>query len=169
MKTMVTSISPAEINDRNKQFWTSETAKAERRMADPGILHLAVRDLESYAKLFLPIYHQKSFEQALEDADCSINNAIISSALQRRFSRRGGLARKSDALQVLILEIVTNTPSITEPELITELQARQSGGIIEDVSDGSIWFTSHSGHSKMASLSGLKDRLSRAKKAIRSR
>ena len=167
MKTMVTSISPAEINDRNKQFWTSETAKAERRMADPGILHLAVRDLESYAKLFLPIYHQKSFEQALEDA--SINNAIISSALHRRFSHRGGLATKTDALQQIILKIVEKKPSITQPELVEQLRAHQHDGVIDDIDDADISFRAHTGKLKTAPLFGLKDRLSRAKKAIRSR
>jgi hypothetical protein len=165
---MVTSILPAEINDRNKQFWMSATAKAERRMADPGILQLALMDIESYSA-FLPVYYQKSFEKALRDADLAINHDLITNSIHRRFSHRGGLATKTDALQQIILKIVEKKPSITQPELVEQLRAHQHDGVIDDIGDADISFRTHTGKLKTAPLSGLKDRLSRAKKAIRSR
>jgi hypothetical protein len=41
--------------------------------------------------------------------------------------------------------------------------------VVDDVDEEAIFFTDRDGHSKKAPVSGLKDRLSRAKKALKSR
>ena len=55
-------------------------------------------------------------------------------------------------------------------ELLTHLQSLQGlRQVVDDVDEEAIFFTDRDGHSKKAPVSGLKDRLSRAKKALKSR
>jgi hypothetical protein len=84
-------------------------------------------------------------------------------------TRRGGAARKTDALQALIIELVRKTRSLTTPELLDRLRERQRGGVVDDIEDDTIAFYGHDNHPKTAPISGLKDRLSRARKILRSR
>ena len=84
-------------------------------------------------------------------------------------ARKGGLARKTDVLQELIERIVRRNLAITVRALESQLREHQGIEPIQDFSNGTISFTNHDGRTKDAELSGLKDRLSRAKKKIGSR
>jgi hypothetical protein len=83
---------------------------------------------------------------------------------------------RQDALQRLIVNIVKGSPEITWREVFHAIKAKKSQGIIEDVegddiSGGTIhWiYDSAHGHSRSVPITGLKDRVSRAKKFINSR
>lgn len=69
---------------------------------------------------------------------------------------------RSDALSELISTIVENNPKITEDQLLQELPGYE---IIEEIEDGCIYFKQNYEQGK-AKTSGLKDRLSRAKKKL---
>jgi len=156
-----------EINELNHQFWSKESGLMEQRMADPEILKIAINDIESES-IRLPIYYQKSFTHALEIAAKNKEYFLEAAAsnFQVDFSKKGGAAPKADALQKIILEIVQRKPSITEPELLLELENRKFLGTISDIDhgDGFIEFQNGDQRFKRARISGLKDRLSRAKK-----
>jgi len=113
--------------------------------------------------------------------------------LERGFARRGGRAAKSDPLQDFILAALRIKPNITAPQLLDDLKrAAQPGGPIEEVDDEVIAFIDvkderrsmekPEGHpirkgkggrkpqvvGRSAQISGLKDRLSRARKKLKS-
>lgn len=157
-----------ELNERNRQFWLEQSAFMEQRMTDQDVLRVAIRDLESEYVRRVPVYYQKSFAQALETAASNKTYFLERAAnnFQIEFSRKGGAASKTDALQKLILKIVYRRPDITSPELLIELDSRRLEGIIEDIdhASGIIEFRSDNQNLKQARISGLKHRLSRAKK-----
>ncbi|HET9282336.1 MAG TPA: hypothetical protein VFR24_10280 [Candidatus Angelobacter sp.] len=160
-----------EVNEWNRQFWSDLSDSIERWMADPEVLKLAMEDIESESVRRVPLYNQKSFAQALERA-ANTKTGILKGAaksFQIDFSKKGGSAPKPSALQKLILEIVQRKQSITEPELLRELETRKLQGIITDIDYGLnlIEFQNNNDQQlKRASISGLKDRLSRAKKKL---
>lgn len=86
-----------------------------------------------------------------------------------------GSAKKSDALQCLIESMVSRNPSMSAKELYSALWSQDHrefyGGIILSINDLTIEFKNGKNQRsemlvKSASVSGLKDRLSRAKKKI---
>ena len=168
MSTAATSA--AELNLANTAFWQRETARAERRLQDPDLVKLAWANLQEEAARHIPIGHQKSFEMALQDAEGLLDHPILRRRIQRDFSIRGGKARKPDALQRLISEIVRARPTITEPQLRRALEAAEGRReVVQEIADGEIWFLSENGKDAHAPLSGLKDRLSRTKGNVNSR
>ncbi len=88
---------------------------------------------------------------------------------QQNLSSLGGKAAKPDALQRLIIDLVRARPKITERELQRELEAAHDRRqVVDDIADGKIFFPK-TGALKEAPISGLKDRLSRAKRKLNSR
>jgi hypothetical protein len=168
MEQMVASL--AELNERNRAFWEAESAQAESRMADPDVFHRATVDMHGEVARLLPVYYRKSFEQALQDAAALFEDPVLLKRTHRRLSRRGGSSKKTDALGEVILEEVQKRPAITVTELLKHLQSLQDlRQVVDDIDEEAISFTDRKGHTKNAPISGLKDRLSRAKKALKSR
>ena len=73
-------------------------------------------------------------------------------------------------MQDLIIKIVADKPQITVRQLMDELRA-YSGirDVVEDIDEKSIHFLDRQDRPKTASISGLKDRLTRARKSLQSR
>jgi hypothetical protein len=162
-------ITADEMNRRNKAFWDCENKLMQERLQKPEILTVAVRDLESEAWRQVPIRNRKTFESALQDAE-EVAAILVGPSFQasmQNAARKAGSAPKSDALALLIREIVRAQPDISLAELISKLDGQREPGIIQDLEDGGIWFANGPNDSKHAPVSGLKDRLSRAKKEIR--
>ena len=151
------------INRRNKEFWQNQKNLMERRMADHAIREYAFEVISGELRKNLPMYYQTPLEQALADAE----------RVKRRFlseqARAGGKVIKADALNERIGQIVKRRPSVTSDDLLEMLREERGLGVIEDVEEGKIFFTTGNGRSKSAKISGLKDRLSRAKRPLRSR
>jgi hypothetical protein len=153
----------AALNRRNKDFWRDEKQQMERRMADDAVRESALDVMRSELRRRMPMYFQTPIELALADAERA----------KHRFSsqqaRTAGKVGKADKLSEMIGEIVQRRPAITEPELLESLRAQQGEGTIQDIDENAIWFTTRDGRSKSAAISGLKDRLSRAKRGQHSR
>ena len=153
----------ADINQANAEFWSRRRQLLQERLANAAICEIAFGTLQSEQFRQIPFLKCLSFEDALHGAEHASRLVLA------RLARKGGTTRKPDALQGLIETIVTRRRDITLAELIIELHARQSvRDVIQDIDDDSVCFAANDG-SKVAPLSGLKDRLSRAKKKIRSR
>jgi len=152
-----------EINDLSCRFWNRERALLGRRMADKPIRETAFATICTEIIKAVPIFYRTSLNQALNDAELAKSRFLSEQA------RKGGNAKKTDKLQLLIEQIVAQRRPITVRQLENELRARQSIGAIEEIDEMRIWFTNHNGQSKTATLSGLKDRLSRARTKLRSR
>jgi hypothetical protein len=151
-----------ELNERNRRFWEGQSELRDRRMADQMIRATAyARAASELARV--PIRHLASIEKLLEEAEGDKQRFL---SLQ---GRRGGLAKKSDALQQAIVGLVRKDPGMTVARLQGMLTRDRFPGLIEDVDEEKIWFRQPDGQSKTAPVSGLKDRLSRAKKTLKSR
>jgi hypothetical protein len=152
-----------EINQWNADFWADQGPLLKGRMADEAIRETAFEAMATETRKGLPLFYQKSIYEALDDA------ARARKRFMSQHARKGGLARKTDVLQELIERIVQRNLAITVRELEAKLKRVQGIEAIEDISDRVVSFLNHDGRLKDAKLSGLKDRLSRAKKKIGSR
>jgi hypothetical protein len=77
----------ADINARNRAFWNRESAEAERRMADPCVLHRAIADIEAEARRLIPVKSQRSFELALQDAEALVHDPALLKQAHRQLAR----------------------------------------------------------------------------------
>jgi hypothetical protein len=166
------------LNARNASFWEKENWIREIRMADDAIRTIAFRDLASEMNRRVSIYSQKSLEQALQNAEV-IKNEVIS-----QLAQSAARAERVDPLQRVIMDIVRNNPSIGAKQLLEKLRDLQSGPVIDEIDDQGIHFKSpvENGGTESperddtirkktitysAPITGLKHRLTRARKKIR--
>ena len=158
---------PREINEHYGRFWEEQNALRDERIADEAIRETAFSRLSSEQERGIPAYYQTPIEQLLADAARDKQRFLSHQA------RKGGRAKKSDALQQAIESLVRLYPDLTEAKLKAMLTRYRFPGLIDDVDEDTIWFVrpdgSKDGRLKGAPISGLKDRLSRAKKALESR
>src|ERR1700730_2686543 len=153
--------SPFDLVESYRNFWAREQAAAEQRMKDPAILRAALRSMAAETQRQVPIPWQISIYGALLHAEIA-NRQFLADQ-----SRRAGSAAKTDALQMFIINVVRANRSITHVQLLDKLrQAQQPGGLIEDIDNELISFVDGKGRGKTARISGLKDRLSRARKKL---
>lgn len=166
-----TALTIAEINQENKLFWSEQMALTEQLLSNPSLVQAAWEELDFEVARGIPLKQRKTLEKALVDV------ARIQSVFQTDLSRKGGKAAKRDRLQVLIEAIVAKEPGITERQLWHRLRAEIGNGVIVSIdldapaSEGHtrrIHFLASDGKVKTAPVSGLKDRLSRAKAKIAS-
>ena len=164
---MAAAPSPAEMNRRHREFWDVESQVFERRLADPQLVAAATEDMNSEILRRVPIYSRKTMELAFEDAEK--RRAKIRSG----DGSKGGRPRRGDALQGLIEEIVSARPSarpaISASALLEQLREFQHQGVVIDIEDDKIWFSDARDASRSAPISGLKNRLTRARKSAKSR
>jgi hypothetical protein len=159
------------INAWNEKFWAKQARLTERRIGDPISYDAAKRDMNSEA-IRVAIRERKSLDQALADAEETVKEVgkavrkrVITAERERRkrVCRSGGLARKTDALQLLIQRCVGETPETNQRGLLHQLKREQGGGTITAIDEKEIQFRTSKGKLKSAPISGLKDRLHRAK------
>lgn len=180
-RTRPMTLSFAEVNKLHADFWAREKALTAIRMEDETNSALAMTLLR-HDERRQPFGLWMRFEVALEQAEDIRRQDLASQItppaheiLERikrevaaEFARRGGRARKLDALSRVIRKIVRARPQITKPELLDALNARAGiDGVIVEIDDkeGIISFLDR-GILREALISGLKDRLSEAKKEL---
>jgi hypothetical protein len=149
----------AQINERNEAFWKCEVIHMKQRITDDAVCKAAMISMEAEAAR-LPLYWRTTFEAVLRDAAGAKRHFLS------HMGRDGRDARKPDVLQQQIIELVRRNPTLTERQLRDHLETNSRVPPIVDINDETISFTNPDGELREAKLSGLKDRLSRAKKAI---
>jgi hypothetical protein len=150
----------SELNSRHEQFWALQSKLTLERISNGELFEFAQKDMDSEIIRGVPVKHRKTFELALADAEQGTR------LVRQRFSRMGGKAHKQDALQRLIVEKVQQNPKVHQQELFHSLRADIGKGTIVsmDVQSNTIQFWTETGKLKTVSLSGLKDRLSKARR-----
>jgi hypothetical protein len=158
----------ARINRRNQEFWLEQSELLTRRMSDETLYKIAMHDISEDA---VPVKWMKSLERVFAHAE--VSRAIFQAA----FSRKGGKVSKADALQCVIEELVNGQPKIAARQLICTLRkmAKEHPVIVKVDQQASllasktakVYFEDNG--EQTAPVSGLKDRLYRAKKKILSR
>jgi hypothetical protein len=156
-----------EVNAANRVFWDRQPAVMDRRLADPAVVETAAATILSEVDR-VPVRDQIPFEVALERAERT--REVFRAGLLRETAQRAGRAKKTDALQEVILEIVRRGPTITTKAVLDRLRARQApGATIDEITETQISFARPKGTVGEAPISGLKDRVSRAKREMRQR
>jgi hypothetical protein len=164
------SLALKELNERNTIFWRLQSELTLKQLSNETIFNLAKNDMDSEVTRGVPLRSRKTLGQALADV------VGARKVFQAAFSRKGGRARKSDALQDLIAEIVSRRPAITVGQLLWELEGASGAGIVTRIESQAevragearrIHFMNYDERPKTASVSGLKYRLLRAKRKIR--
>jgi hypothetical protein len=155
----------SEFNAKNRLFWEEQNALRDRRIADEAIRETAFSRLASEQVRGLPVYYQTPIEKLLADAEGDKQRFLYDQA------HKGGQAKKSDPLQQAIESLVRRDPHITSAKVRAMLTRERYPELIEDVDEEEIsfvWFDrSGRRRSKQAAISGLKHRLSRAKRTSR--
>jgi hypothetical protein len=156
------------INLRNQTFWREESEIAMRRAVMPDTLENAMERIQSEEQRFVPIRYRLTMEDALMGASRAEARSGPRLAQEARSSlaRQGGHAEKPDALQKIIEVIVARNPSIDTSGLLRKLDSISGDdATVVTVNDEVIEFEPTSGAKlKTAPVSGLKDRLYRAKR-----
>jgi hypothetical protein len=159
------------VNILNAEFWNHEREITSKRAADEGTCAWAMNLLKFEVLRGIPIEKQMTLDYALAQADS------MGKVLFRNIASKGGRAPKKDALQILIDQIVEGNPDIQVPRLLYVLNGERGAGVVTEVPSredwyagkGEIHFVEEDGREKMSPFSGLKHRLSRAKKKFRAK
>lgn len=149
---------PAEINRQNAEFWAKQQARTEELMANPELADAAYKEIQDEQLRKVPVYWQRPLERVLEKL------VALGAKLQSAQARKSRRLRGPDPLTEHIEAIVRRRPNITEEGLFDALEAEAGiSELIVEIDGKSIIYENRHGHLKKASISGLKDRLSRAK------
>lgn len=155
----------SQINQRNTTFWSNRQKYLDELMKDEDIVTEAYELVKSDRKRMIPAKHSFDFNAALEQSKQSMER------LRKQMARKGGLAKKTDALQKLIIRFAAENPDITARKLLSSLRKQKTLQLRVDNEAsllngdrGMIRWAGSDGEEHRAPISGLKDRLSRAKR-----
>src|SRR5690348_14528528 len=153
-----------KMNQQNREFWAREIPQLPARMSDAALREIALKFMQA-EQLYLPAYYQTELSEWVTKAEMA-RRIILSHQ-----ATKGGSVKKADKLQQAIEQIVRRRPAITVQELTRMLTRERFPDLIQDVEDERIYFPRNDPNAplKSASISGLKDRLWRAKRALKSR
>ena len=155
--------SPKEINEANRKFWAERQKAFQEHFTDPNMAAQLVGEMKREELRGIPFEQQRTLDEISHFAEISGKSTVS------RRARKAAMAPRPDRLQLLIEEIARRTPGITCRALQEKLEAEVHGTVIEEIANGMISFVDHDDLLNDAPLSGLKHRLSRAKKKILSR
>jgi hypothetical protein len=167
----MTKLTPDDVNRINSEFWEVESKKLEERMKDPVLREAAFARLRSETMRRVAVESQTTLEAALAaEEQTAIKGADhVEARVVSNRARRAGSAKKVDALQSFINSVVEKRPTITGPELRDKIRAEVgSGGGLVDLDETHIWFVGAHDKLRSTTIRGLKDRLSRAKRKMKS-
>ena len=152
----------AELNERNRVFWEEQRRLLDQRLSDITIAKVAHQRIQR-EMTSLPLALQVSFEGALADAEAAAE------IIRADYARDIASAARPDPLQEFIVAALKENPGLTVQDLHAKLRAAANTGAFGNVTDGVIEFHNRRGRLKQATVSGLKDRLSRARQKLHSR
>lgn len=148
-----------EVNQMNSEFWRETSEKFHQMITkEPDLLPEALDDLRANC-VRCTFRRLPSLEQAVFEVKGKRDLHHL------QFSLKGGRARKPDLLSRFIEDIVKSRPTIAESQLLRCMKDHSPIDPIAEMDDDYI----HLSDGKVVRIAGLKDRLSRAKKKLKSR
>jgi hypothetical protein len=133
-----------------------DSDNAELSALEKSLRLAASGDVTRAGKLF----RQYSLKEAKHQAAC--DEAVTGRRRQRAYAKKP----RVDPLHEMIDEILEKNPQINTAGLLSELRAREGISAIDEIDEDKIYFEDGR---KPAKISGLKDRLGRARKKFSSR
>jgi len=171
----------AELNQRHREFWAQQAVLFDKRMANKAIRTAALAMIKEEELRISRFEERKSLQWALEFVAHAVRGGLEDSETVREYvveavvqkcqivAGKGGKAPKADALQKLIEEAVEADIDISWKALLRIFDKnKNSQRIITDVDEKFVCYYSK-GREKKAPISGLKDRLTRARNKIRAK
>jgi len=116
-----------------------------------------------YIRHIVSLGEEEGIKAYLGKGGQSVHRSIVISERNREAAKKP----RGDALQDLILEILKATPQATTREVRQELKKHEGCGVVERVSDSCIEWARKDGSIQETAISGLKDRVSRARKKVK--
>lgn len=153
-----------EQNEKATMFWLFQSQEFRRRIEIKEFREVAMRRLLRPQR----IEALETMERLLEDAER--DEAILAPLARKNSAKAAAARRKQDVLQDIIVKIVKRNVNITCEELLSVIRSDTYTRHIEGVDAELIEFSQQVGGyyvSKSAKVSGLKDRLTRARKSCR--
>ena len=127
------------------------------------------RDLDAliYIQHIVTLKEDKGIKAYLGESGDAVYRGIVSYDRQKELSKRP----RSDALQKIIIEIIRSQPNLTAAEVLAVLKTHKGDSIIEyiDEENKNIEWKDSNENPKSTPISGLKDRVRRAKRIISAR
>ena len=153
----------AEMNQTNSDFWAKQNKKISDQLNNAVLRNHAFNEVAKERKWGVPVYDQITIENQLEYSE------RFSADMIKHQNHKAATKPRPDQLQTLIIKIVEENHTITTGMLLNKLNHYVGCDIIYEIHDDEIEFFDKKGKNKFAPISGLKDRLSRAKRIINSR
>jgi hypothetical protein len=149
------------------EFWTRESELARQRASDPATCRLALRQ-------FNVMVSEGNFRKASFEI-CLRNGQEAKDIVLEEMSRKGGKTPRRDALNDVIRSILLMTPEIAESEMLKKLEGEDGAGVVIKIDSPSecpageayIHYVNDDGSEKLASLRGLKDRISKIREKLK--
>lgn len=145
-----------KINALNAHFWACIEEKLNDTITNQPSVFQEVRDQMTADYYRHPLYSRRPMEKVLIDVETQRK------LHQKEFSTLGGKAKKPDGLNELVQIIVRKRPHISCNQLWDELNRSDKTWPFLSIENNEIVLAS----GKIVPRSGLKDRLSRAKRKI---
>jgi hypothetical protein len=151
----------ALLNSRSRAKWVEKSHMIGEALADEGTCALVLKDLARQT-LYGDFQRYSLYESSIHATE---NRTLVLSTL----GKKGKEARRPDAFELLCTDIVKRWPQISEMEFVEAIKARKGLGVVSDIDEAEIHVAIDGKPIREIPISGLKDRLCRLKKKLRSR
>ncbi len=135
----------------------------------PYFPHDVERDIDAliYIQKIVHLGKKKGIDAYLGESGIKMYRPIVEANKQKEISK----LPRQDALQKLIVKIVSDNPDLNTAQVLDKLKSREGGSVIEYINeeDNSIEWSTPNAHPETAPITSLKDRIRRAKKFLKAR
>ena len=132
----------------------------------PYFPHDVERDIDAliYIQKIVHLGKKKGIDTYLGKSGNKVYRTIVEANKQKAISK----LPRQDALQKLIVKIVSDNPDLNTPQVLDKLKLHERGPVIEYINeeDNSIEWSTPNAHLKTAPITGLRYRILRAKKFL---
>jgi hypothetical protein len=151
----------ALLNARSRAKWVEKSRMIGETLADEGTCALVLKDLARQT-MYGDFRRYSLYESSIHATE---NQWLVLSAL----GKKGKKARQPNAFDLLCTDIVKRRPHLSEIDFLEAIKAQQGLGVVIDIDDAAIHVATDGKPIQEIPISGLKDRLCRLKKKLRSR
>jgi hypothetical protein len=149
------------LNSRSRAKWVEKSRMIGEVLSDEGPCALVLKDLARQT-MYGDFRRYSLYESSIHATE---SQTLVLSA----FGKKGKNARQPNAFDLLCTDIVEQRPQLSEIEFLEALQAQKGLGTVVDFDEDAIHIAIDNKLIQEIPISGLKDRLCRLKKKLRSR
>lgn len=149
------------INSLNRAFWADQRSVIDAFLQDDIIRAQALAELDDEEVRRVPLLHRRTLEACLYAIAKPV--AATREKVVRERAVKAAQAPRTDSLQKVIAAYVEIHHDAGWKEVLRFLEGEKGKRVVAEITDDAIWFETGSGRKKSATISGLKDRVRRAR------